>query len=68
VKWEYKNLQFKTVPSIGVWSRLDEKDLSELERWQKDGWEVYQVVNIQGSFGFTAHVLFMLRREIGSDG
>jgi hypothetical protein len=63
-KYEYKNLQFKTVPNIGVWSRLAEPDLRELERWLGDDWEMYRTVNIRGSFGFTAHVLFMLRREV----
>jgi hypothetical protein len=64
VKWEYKNLQFKTVPTFGVWSRISKSDLDRLERLQSDGWEVFQVVNIRGSVGFTAHVLFMLRREL----
>jgi hypothetical protein len=49
---------------MGVWSRLDERDLERLEQLQNDGWEVFQVVNIRGSVGFTSHVLFMLRREI----
>jgi hypothetical protein len=64
VKWEYKNLQFKTVPTFGVWSRISKSDLDRLERLQSDGWEVFQVVNIRGSVGFTAHILFMLRREL----
>ncbi len=63
-KWEYKNLQFKTAPSFGVWSRISENDLGILEKLQNDGWEVYQVVNIRGSLGFTAHVLFLLRRKL----
>jgi hypothetical protein len=63
-KWEYKNLQLKTVPAIGIWSKISEDDLDRLENLQNDGWEVFQVVNIRGSVGFTAHVLFMLRREL----
>jgi hypothetical protein len=39
-KWEYKNLQFKTVPSFGAWSRISEKDLDRLEKLQNNGWEV----------------------------
>jgi hypothetical protein len=62
-KWEYKNLQFQTVPGFGVWSKVSEEDLEKLERLQKDQWEVFQVVNIRGSFGFSAHILFMLRRK-----
>lgn len=61
--WEYKNLQLKTQPTIGVWSRISASDLDKLEEYQNVGWEVFHVVNIRGSFGFTAHVLFMLRRE-----
>ena len=61
-QWEYKNLQFKTVPGFGAWSRISENDLERLEKLQKDQWEVFQIVNIRGSFGFSAHVLFMLRR------
>jgi hypothetical protein len=64
VKWEYKNLQLKTVPTFGVWSRISENDLDRLGRLQNDGWEVFQVVNIRGSVGFTSYVLFMLRREL----
>jgi hypothetical protein len=64
VKWEYRNLQVKTVPTWGIWSRISEKDLERVERLQNDGWEVFQVVDIKGSWGFTAHVLFMLRREL----
>ena len=63
-KWEYKNLQFKTVPSVGAWSRISEKDLDRLEKLQNNGWEVFQVVNVRGSLGFSAHFLFMLRREL----
>lgn len=63
-KWEYKNLQFKTAPGFGTWSRVSENDLERLERLQKEQWEVSQVVNIRGSFGFSAHILFMLRREL----
>lgn len=64
MKWEYHNLQFKTAPSVGVWSRISGQDLSTLEKFQAEGWEVYHTVNIRGSFGFSAHVLFMLRREV----
>ena len=64
VNWEYRNLQVKTVPTVGVWSRISENDLDRLERLQSDGWEVFQVVNIRGSLGFTSYVLFMLRREL----
>jgi len=63
-KWEYKNLQIKTVPSFGVWSRVSEADIEELEKLQIDDWEVFQVVNIRGSLGFSAHILFMLRRKL----
>ena len=63
-KWEHKNLQVKTVPSFGAWSAISERDLARLEELQNDGWEVFQVVNIRGSLGFSAHVLFMLRREL----
>ena len=60
---EYRNLQFKTVPTFGMWSKISSRDLAELEALQKDGWEVYHTVNIRGSLGFTSNVLFMLRRE-----
>ena len=60
---EYKNIQFRTVPSLGAWSRISEQDLDRLGGLQKDGWEVYKTVNIRGSLGFTAHILFMLRRK-----
>ncbi len=63
-KWQYKNLQFKTVPSMGFWSRVSDKDLATLAEFQADGWEVYHTVNIRGSLGFTSYVLFMLRREM----
>jgi hypothetical protein len=63
-KWEYKNLQFKTVPAFGAWSSLSENDLERLESLQNDDWEVFQVVNIRGSLGFSAHILFMLRRKL----
>jgi hypothetical protein len=62
-KWEYKNLQFRTVPTWGLWSRISENDLALLELMQKNGWEVYQTENIRGGYGFTAHVLFLLRRQ-----
>jgi hypothetical protein len=64
MKWEYRNLQFRTVPTVGIWSRLSQKDLDRLEDLQNDGWEVFQTVNIRGSVGFTSYVMFMLRREI----
>jgi len=64
--WEYKNLQLRTSPEFGVWSRISESNLNRLSSLQSDGWHVYQVVNIRGSFGFTAHVLFMLRRELAN--
>ena len=63
-KWEYKSLQFKTVPSFGAWSRISENDLDILEKVQNDEWEIFQMVNIRGSLGFTAHVLFLLRRRL----
>lgn len=63
-KWEYQNLQVKTVPSFGAWSRVSESDIERLENLQNDDWEVFQVVNIRGSLGFTAHLLFMLRHKI----
>jgi hypothetical protein len=64
MKWDYKNLQLRTVPSLGMWSRISDKDLNSLEELQNEGWEAFQVVNIRGSLGFTSYVLFMLRREI----
>jgi len=64
VKWEYQNLQLKTVTTFGGQSRISENDLDRLGSLQNDGWEVFQVVNIRGSGGFTSHVLFMLRREL----
>jgi hypothetical protein len=63
MQWEYRNLQFRTVPMFGMWSRISRRDLAELEALQGDGWEAYHTANIRGSVGFTAHVLFMLRRE-----
>ena len=61
--WEYKNLQIKTGPSFGAWSKISDTDLAELERMQENNWEIHQIVNIRGSLGFTAHVLFMFRRK-----
>ena len=61
-RYEYLNMQCKTVPNFGVWSKVSEGDLGKLAKLQNENWEVFQVVNIRGSFGFTAHVLFMLRR------
>jgi len=63
-RWEYRNLQFKTVPGFGAWSKVSDRDLDRLGRLQNDQWEVFQVVNIRGSFGFSAHILFMLRRKL----
>jgi hypothetical protein len=63
-KWEYKNLQVKSSPALGAWSRIADDDLERLERLQSEDWEVFQVVNIRGSLGFTSHVLFLLRREV----
>jgi hypothetical protein len=63
-KWEYKNLQFRTEPSFGAWSRISDNDLGLLKGLQDDQWDVFQVVNIRGSLGFTAHVLFLLRRRL----
>jgi len=60
---EHKNLQFRTVPEWGMWSRLAQKDLDRLADTQDEGWEVTHVVNIRGSFGFTSHVVFLLSRE-----
>lgn len=63
MNWEYRNLQFRTVPTVGIWSKIDEKDLERLSAFQNDGWEVFHTVNIRGSVGFTSHVLFMLKRQ-----
>ena len=63
-RWEYKNLQVRTVPRFGIWSKISRRDLDKLEQLQDDGWEVFQVVNIRGSVGFTSHVLFMMRRAL----
>jgi hypothetical protein len=62
--WEYENLQVKTVPTLGVWSRISKRDLDRLGKLQNEGWEVFQVVNLRGSLGFTSHVLFMMRRGL----
>jgi hypothetical protein len=62
-EWEYKNVQYKTAPSVGAWTKISEVDLERLEKIQGEGWELFQVVNIRGSFGFSAHLLFMLRRK-----
>jgi len=62
--WEYQNLQVKTAPTFGAWSKVSENDLGSLEKLQNDKWEVFQVVNIRGSLGFSAHILFMLRRKL----
>ena len=63
MSWEYRNVQFRTVPTFGMWSRLSQRDLGRLQEMQDDGWEVYHSVNIRGSVGFTSYVLFLLRRE-----
>ena len=63
-RYAYRNLQFRTAPTWGAWSRVDEADLRRLEEYQAQGWEVYHTVEVKGSLGFTAHVLFMLRREL----
>jgi hypothetical protein len=63
MSWEYRNIQFQTVPRWGLWSKLSRRDLEHLESLQHDGWEVFHSVNVRGSFGFTAHVVFLLRRE-----
>ena len=63
MKYEYRNLQFRTVPTLGMYCRISQPDLDCLEKHQNDGWEVYHTVNIHGSVGFTSHVLFMLRHE-----
>ncbi len=60
--WEYRTLQFRTTPNLGVWSKLSDEDLRTLDQLQKEGWEVYHTVNIRGSGGFSAHILFLLRR------
>jgi hypothetical protein len=64
MEWEYRNLQFRSVPTFGIWSKISERDLDRLQELQNSGWEVFQVVNIRGSVGFTSHVLFMLRRAL----
>ena len=46
MKWEYKNLQLKTVRTFSGWTRISENALDRLGRLQNDGWEVFQVVNI----------------------
>ena len=57
-------MQLRIAPSFSAWSKIAEDDLERLERLQNEGWEVFQVVNIRGSMGFTAHVLFLLRRGL----
>jgi hypothetical protein len=63
MNWDYQNLQFKTVEAPGNWHMISGEDLARLEKLQDSGWEVYHTVSITGSSGFTAHVIFMLRRE-----
>lgn len=65
MKWEYQTHQFRTVPTIGVWSHLSDKDIQKLDNLLNAGWEVHKTLNIRGSVGFTAHVVFILRRPIG---
>jgi hypothetical protein len=64
MKWEYRILQFRTRPTIGIWSRLSNEDLQTLEQLLNSGWEVHEMVNVRGSMGFTAHVVFILRRPV----
>lgn len=45
-------------------SRISRRDVDRLQQLWDGGWEVFQVVNIKGSLGSTAHVLFMLRSEL----
>ena len=59
---EYQTHQFRTVPSIGMWSQLSDKDIHKLDQLLNAGWEIYQTINVRGSMGFTAHILFILRR------
>jgi hypothetical protein len=34
MNWEYLNLQFKTVPTFGVWSKISDEDLNKLKSLQ----------------------------------
>ncbi len=63
-KWEYKNLQLKTVKNFSGWNRISDEDLKLLGEIQNDGWEVFNIVNIFGTMGFSAHILFMLKRKL----
>jgi hypothetical protein len=65
MKWEYQTYQFRTVPTIGVWSRLSDQDVQKLDQLLNAGWEVHETVNIRGSMGFTSYVVFILRRPRG---
>jgi hypothetical protein len=40
MKWEYQTHQFRTVPTVGVWSRLSDKDIQKLDQLLNSGWEV----------------------------
>jgi hypothetical protein len=60
--WDYQTHQFRTVPTVGIWSRIADKDIQKLDMLLNSGWEVHKTVNIRGSVGFTAHVVFILRR------
>jgi hypothetical protein len=64
MKWEYQTIQFRTTPTIGMWSQLSKEDLQTLEQLLNAGWEIYETVNVRGSMGFTAHVVFILRRPV----
>jgi hypothetical protein len=44
-EYECKNLRFRTVPTIGIWSQIAGQDLRELEHWQSQGGEIYHTVN-----------------------
>ncbi len=62
MKWEYQTLQFRTVPTIGVWSRISDEDIQKLDSLLNTGWEVHETVNIRGSMGFSSYILFVLRK------
>ena len=34
MNWEYLNLQLKTVPTFGVWSKISDEDLNKLKSLQ----------------------------------
>ncbi len=64
MRWEYRNLEFRTIPAVGIWSRVSRRGLDTLEKLQSDGWELFQATNVRGYLGFTAQVLLTLRREL----